>query len=333
MKIITWNLMNLGPDRFNNVQKFKFGNTFLNYQLGNNVLDYITGFVLFTPRWQGLDIEITDSPADIFVVIELKTNAGGFGAATNSENTTDALNQLTNAMNIWIAANGDINQYQYQFLPTLITGNKETVGIIYNMRAVTPVGAPSVYNNTHTHDWILPRSPYGVEFTELANGETFHLVGIHAEPTGGGGDLHYKGPIDFCRELQYTLPADAPPTFFVGDFNCHPGRFYKEGEGDPEIYPFVELYNKGFSSDIPDGTLSSLKQKYNQAGYLNEAYDNAIMHPDPANPPVARVYDLIGKARNMGAPGNPPIAPANLKSVFNAYRKNISDHLPVVLEW
>ncbi|ASU33548.1 exonuclease/endonuclease/phosphatase family protein [Mucilaginibacter xinganensis] len=328
MKIVSWNLRNISLNKLGNA----FSPTFNAYGLGNNVLDYMVGLVMGTNRWNAIP-NLSTNPADVFVMIELKTGGSQKGRAV-SGNCLPALNAVTAALNTLVGLRypGNPNPpYQYNYAVPLVIGRNETVGIIFNTVSLALV-ATNAFRNTTNNNWINPRSPFGAQFRIIANNAVFQVVGLHAPPPKGGAALKYRPPIDYCRLLPTTAPAALANTFFMGDFNCNPGSTYTNG-GGAAVSPFTGL--AGFTTQIPNGTLSSVRTKVANAyappaNYLSDAYDN-IIYNDPI--PVANVHqlvvDTIGGARNMNVV---PIVYANLTGVLNAYNK-VSDHLPVAMEW
>jgi hypothetical protein len=357
MKIVSWNLKNIGQNKLNN----QFNAGYLAYGLGNNVLDFMMGLVMGSDRWNAV-AGLSTTPADVFTVIELKTGGQrkGFGVTGTCLPT---LNAIVNAMNLSaLTRYGNNNTYSYTYVVPpvlantngpLVTGYHETVGFIYNTVSLTYRTADTLVNDT-TGNYILPRTPYGCQFEFVATPGTFmQLIGIHAPPPKGSQATRLRPPIDYCRYLPTSSDgvnnyANMANTMFMGDFNCNPGSSYVSAKRDIHgnnfiIRPFPQLYANGYDSLIPNGTLSSVKTRvaagavppYPQTAYLSDAYDNIIL-----NGPAAAlgggsnelVVNMIGESRNMNAVGTPNLLNTNLRALVNAFN-TVSDHLPVVIEW
>lgn len=335
MKIVSWNLKNIGQSKLSN----NFSVTFNAYGLGNDVLDYISGLVMGANRWNAIP-GLSTNPADIFVMIELKTSGNQKGKAVGGtclptlNDVTARLNTLSNLRypnpnppNPWTPP------YVYSYIVPVIVGYHETVGIIYNTRTLQVVSASAFRNNTN-QNWINPRTPYGALFKILANNNTFQVIGIHAPPPKGAPALKYRPPIDYCRQLTTIQPAAMSSTYFMGDFNCNPASSYTNGNGQV-LQPFTNL--NGYKTFIANGTLSSVRTKIASgltppANYLSDAYDNIIFNANLNQGNTGQlVVDMIGNARNMNANPIVVIPVNNPSAVLNAYNK-VSDHLPVVIE-
>lgn len=331
MKIVSWNLRNISLNKLGNA----FSPTFNAYGLGNNVLDYVSALVMGAARWNAIP-NLTTNPADIFVMIELKTGGSQKGQAV-SGNCLPALNAVVAALNTLVGIRYPNNQnppYQYAYATPLVIGRNETVGIIYNTVSVKLLSA-TAFRNYNNQKWINPRSPFGAMFQVKANNVAFQVVGLHAPPPKGAAALKYRPPIDYCVQLPTTIPAGMANSFFMGDFNCNPASTYTNGAGTV-VAPFTGL--PAYVTQIPNGTLSSVRVKVASANpapanYLSDAFDN-IIYNDPI--PVANVQqlvvDTIGGARNMNVVPIVNIPNANLTGVLNAYNR-VSDHLPVAMEW
>jgi hypothetical protein len=276
------------------------------------------------------------------VVIELKTGGYAKGAAV-SGNCYPTLVNLTNAMNAAIGTmNYDAADYDFGYVePIYVTGLHETVGFIYNKKALTPTGA-AVERDTATNTYLPGRTPLVATFSVVGKtGVSLQFSGIHdPPPDSSGAATRLRPPIDYCVRLANTPAAGKPNTFFLGDFNCNPADFYTNGAGQ-NIYPFTNLYAAGFGTELPNGTLSSVRRaidrsKAGQAQYLNAAYDNVIYHVTKSNPNVAvqdeEVPDLIGEAKNANVDPPVPLYPDRGTATLNAYNA-VSDHLPVIIDF
>jgi hypothetical protein len=334
MKIISWNLKNIGQSKLTNT----FGQAFNAFGLGNNVVDYISGLVMGTSRWDAVP-GLTTNPADVFVVIELKTGGNQKGKAV-SGTCIPTLNDIVAKLNtlVGIRYPGNLNPpYHYNYVIPLIVGYHETVGIIFNDKALTFVGANAFRNSTN-NTWINPRTPYGAQLKQNATNANFQVVGIHAPPPKGADGIKFRPPIDYSNLLQNITPAGLVNTFIMGDYNCNPASRYTNGFGN-QIAPFQGLLGVNFRTFIPNGTLSSVRTKPANAlappaNYLNDAYDNLIFYVPTLLPASTSeiVVDMIGQSRDLSKPTKPNISTTNLVALVNAYNK-VSDHMPVVIEW
>jgi hypothetical protein len=332
MKIVSWNLKNIGQTKLSNA----FATTFNGYGLGNTVLDYITGLVMGRARWNAVT-NLSTNPADVFVVIELKTGGNQKGKAI-SGTCIPTLNAIKNALNTLVGVlypNNTNPPYTYDYVVPQVTGYHETVGILYNTKKMKVLSAQA-FRDHATQKWINPRTPYGALFQILNSTDAFQVVGIHAPPPKGSDGVKYRPPIDYCTTLPGVSPATMDDTFFMGDFNCNPGSYYVKNVtgGTAKVYPFTGLSKYG--TLIANGTLSSVRTKPANsqtppANYLSDAYDN-ILYNASLQSAEELVVDMIGQARNMNATGTPLLVNTNLLALVNAYNK-VSDHLPVVIEW
>jgi hypothetical protein len=341
MKIVGWNLLNVGNTKLGKA----FTPGFAALGLGNTIMDYITGLVMGNAVWNNLGI--TNLPADVFVIIELKTG-GSFKGGAVSGTCIPTLTTIVNALNVYAVANGHAATHQYAFATPLITGHHESVGVVYNTMVFNPA-PPTQTLRDNLGNNLNPRTPFMATLTQIVGGGVFEIVGIHAPPKGGGGvNVQYKPPVDFVRrmgtitELDATLPMNPPDYFVMGDYNCNPTSTYTNGLG-AVISGFGQLIAWGYNSLIPNGTLTSLRTGVNgaflpPANYLSDSYDNLLYNFDvpPVGPINERVLDLIANARNFNPPPPtvPPVAayPGNLVMVLNNNRK-VSDHLPFVIEF
>ncbi|MCB0628204.1 MAG: hypothetical protein R2824_25585 [Saprospiraceae bacterium] len=338
MKIVSWNLKNIGYSKLQN----KFSTTFSSYGLGGNVLSYITNLVMGSGNWNNIT-NLSTNPADVFVVIELKTGGNQKGK-TISGTCLPTLTAIRDAMNLASNARyGNLDSFKYAYATPVITGYHETVGVIYNTVTLN-LQSFYVFRNNTNQKWINPRTPGGAQFQVKADSSTFQVVGIHAPPPKGGNpDLKYKPPIQYCNVLQTINPATMSNTFYMGDFNCNPDSTYEKNSGGMliDVEPFTDLFSTGYKTNIPNGTLSSVRNKLasgqtGQSQYLNDAYDNIIFNKSLTTGNSAEtVVDMIGNARNMNATGTPIVfgsSPATSRSILSMFNK-VSDHLPVVIEW
>jgi hypothetical protein len=333
MKIVSWNLRNIGQTKLANA----FSPAFNAFGLGNNVLDYMVGLVMGRPRWNAV-AGLSTNPADIFVVIELKTGGTGKGQGI-SGTCLPTLNGIRTAMNTMVGQiyPGNPNPpYVYNYIVPQIVGYHETVGILYNTQRLNVLSAQA-FRDHATQKWINPRTPYGALFQVIGSPDSFQVVGIHAPPPKGGAGVKYRPPIEYCVKLPGIAPAGMANTFIMGDFNCNPASFYVKNipGGTQNVFPFAGL--PAYATLIPNGTLSSVRTKLANgmpppSNYLSDAYDNIIYNAALPVGGQELVVDLIGQARNMNFLGFPPLVATNPVALINAYNK-VSDHMPVVIEW
>lgn len=334
MKIISWNLKNLGQTKLGNA----FTPTYSAYGLGGNVGTFITNLVTGSPVWNNI-ANLSTNPADVFVVIELKTGGSNKGTAVGGT-CIPTLTLLRNAMNQAVNARlGNNLNYLYNFAIPLVCGRHETVGVIFNTRVLNLVGF-TVFRNLTNNNWINPRTPGGAQLTDIASGNNFQVIGIHAPPPKGAANIKYRPPIQYSNLLQHTTPTGLANTFFMGDFNCNPNSTYVlNAHGGPvNVGPFQNM--PGFGTRLPTPTLSSVRTKITNnfpppASYLNDAYDNIWFNTAvPVGTPQI-VPDMIGNARNMNVIGTPVVFganPATSAAIVRAFNM-VSDHLPVVIEF
>lgn len=334
MKIVSWNLKNIGYRKLFNT----FSQKFIDFELGNDVGDYIARLVMADACWDNLP-NYTQDPADIFVVIELKTGGKrkGYQAMGTCAPTLDELVSRLNTMAEEMYPNAMVPPYVYDYEMPEVVGFHETVGVIYNTESLTYVGSGAV-RNTQTNNWINPRTPFYAEFTTIgANPYTFRVVGIHAPPPSGGDGVRYRPPIQFCVQLPNIQAAGQANTFIMGDFNCNPASSYvlQGNNGNVNVFPFANL--NGFGTLIANGTLSSVRTRPNNlvppANYLNDAYDNILYNMNMGGfNATETIGDLIGNARDMSDVNTPNVSVTNIRLLVNAYN-TVSDHLPVIIEW
>jgi hypothetical protein len=333
MKIVSWNLRNIGNTKLTNT----FTQKYLGFGLGNDVADYVAGLVMGSNRWNAVP-NLTTNPADIFIVIELKTGGKKKGGAV-SGTCIPTMNNLMARLTTMVGQRypGNPNPpYQYQYVTPQIIGYHEAVGIIFN-NASLQFNASAVLRNTQNNNWITPRSVFAAQFTVRANNTSFNVAGLHAPPPGGGGaNLKYRPPIDYSNVLHTTTAAAAANTFFMGDFNTDPTYTYTNGANQP-VHPFTNL--NGFRTFLTPVTLSSVRTNVNNAfnppaNYLSDAYDNIVFNVPALQQATTRqiVVDMIGQSRNMNGMNTPNVSGTNLKLLVNAYN-TVSDHMPVVIEF
>jgi hypothetical protein len=334
MKVISWNLKNISANKLKN----KFQPLFQSYGLGNNVLGYIVNVVMGADQWEDV---ISPAPADLFVVIELKTGGSAKGAAV-SGNCYPTLDALKNALNAAVPTlNYDPQEYDFDYVnPIYVTGQHETVGFIYNKKALTPTGT-AVERDTSNNAYLPGRTPLVATFDVVGKaGVSLRFSGIHDPPPSGAAAVRMRPPINYCVRLVNTPSAKVVNTFFLGDFNCQPSDNYINGKGNI-IYPFADLYAVGYGTELPDDTLTSVRRKLvstnpGESAYLNAAYDNNIYHVSTANPNVVvgdeEVPDLIGEAKDMTFDPPSALYPTNGRATLNAYNA-VSDHLPVIIDF
>lgn len=328
MKIISWNLKNIGPAKLTR----DFAASYSAFGLGGNVLNYITKVVTGDPAWSNLE---STKPADIFVVVELKTGGKTKGDPGNSSCLV-VLPTLVNALNSVVAARQDVsNDYLYRSVTPLVTGFHETIGIIYNSKSLT-LKSSGILPDLTTNAEFIPRVPFGAQFELVAQaGTSIYVAGIHSPPPEGNSRLKYRKPINYNRLLANVAYAGTTNAFFAGDFNCNPASSYMSDTG-AAVFPFSNIPT--FITRLPNGTLSSVRQKLNTAkpapaSYLSDSFDNIICNYALPATATEVVPDLIGNARNMNAAGTPGVFAANQETVFTAYSKNVSDHLPIITEF
>lgn len=314
MKIISWNMRNLGTTKLTNT----FTNTFQALGLGNNVQSYMINVVMGSQAWTNINPAV---PADIFVIIELKCGGNRKGYAATGA-AVPVLQAVTGAMNT-VVANTQAYQgnYQYSYVNPLIVGRHEAVGIIYNTKALT-LNQRGVLRDNNLR-LINPRSPFWARFTHN-NGTVFNVIGIHAPPPSGGANVRYRNPINFARKVSTVPDLVNANTMVMGDYNCAPNSVYNSGQGN------VGWTFNGYQTNIPNGTLTSVRKKVAKgqtppANYLSGPYDNLLRNFN-GNNITQGVLDTIGNARNVNT--NPPSPPGTLAMVLNNYNK-VSDHLPL----
>lgn len=326
LKIISWNLKNVSANKLDNTFQPKFRS----YGLGDNVLGYIVNVVMGAAnQWKGV---VSQTPADLFVVIELKTGGSKKGDAVSGQ-CVPTLTKIVNAMNTY-ATNAKLN-YTYDAAIPLVTGQHETVGFIFNTKVLTLVKV-EVEKDTVSASYLPGRTPLVATFSLVAQPlDTIRFSGIHDPPPSGAADVRMRPPIDYCVRLVNTPSANIKNTLFLGDFNCQPSDYYtKKGA---KVYPFANLVPIGYGTRLPNNSLSSVRRRLDPEemgpdAYLSAAYDNIIFWMPGTVPSDEYVPDLIGNAKNVNAMPVEALYPTNGRAVLNAYN-TVSDHLPVLIEF
>ncbi|HTF03644.1 MAG TPA: hypothetical protein VK826_06435 [Bacteroidia bacterium] len=327
MKIVSWNLRNIGPDKLTR----QFPAAYSAFGLGGNVLDYITKVVTGNAAWSNIQ---SARPADIFVIIELRTGGQDKGA-DGSNGCLVVLPSISNALNSAVAARADVRgSYSYKWVKPLVTGFRETIGIIYNEKALTLKTSEILTDLIHDTP-LSPRTPFAAEFALVSNPATsLYVAGIHSPPPKGTSGLKYRDPINYNRLLINTGCSGQPGVFFAGDFNCTPSSSFPDASGNP-VKSFTNIPT--FGTLLADGTksslLSNLDDSQQPAAYLSAAYDNIIYNFTAPASSTEIVADLIGNARDMNSADTHTVFAANEELVFDTYRDTLSDHLPVIAEF
>jgi hypothetical protein len=317
MKIISWNLKNIGQTKLAN----PINGNIAAAGYGNTVLDFMMRVVMGGGIWAGVNSLV---PADIFLVIELKS--GGHNKSQAAFGTaTPTITAITQAMNVVAAAfpfpaNA---HYHYTFVNPLITGHHECVGVIFNDRLLTYVASGVLRDNMNRY--LNPRSPFYTSFTLNATAQPLNVIGIHAPPPQGALAVRYKNPISFCVKLPtipFVMQALPQETCIGGDFNCDPTSVWVNN--GVATSPFTNL--AGYATGLPNNTLTSVRKKLDnsQPGpgrYLGAAYDN-LLYKLTAAPNGEYTMDLIGNVNALGV---------GLLAKLNSYWV-VSDHLPVAME-
>lgn len=323
MKIMFWNLLNLGNTKLN--KALSQGVIGAN-GMGNNILDYIVGISTGQAVWQGATSTV---PADVFVIVELKSGGTMKGNAGNGA-CLQVLPRVVQAMNALV----NPQHYVYASVPPLVIGRHEVVGVVYNTLALNaPQG--SVVRNVQ-NNFLGPRTPFLVQFNQIATNTPLNIVGIHgptSNPTSGDfrNAVVYTNQLAACPAIrqQGNIPKHA--TYIGGDFNVDPLNSYALGNNNKKkkIPAFSDLKVGNYVITLANGTLTSLRMGLNNnypapENYLSQPYDNIPFLKPNLNPlpPVSRV-DIIGDA---------PTYQNHQQATFNAARK-VSDHLPITIEW
>lgn len=335
MKVVSWNMKNVSLKKLSN----KFSSTIGSYGLGNCVGDYMLNLVMGSSAWSNI-ANLSGNPADIFVIIELKSGGNKKGMSVSGQ-CLPTLNNIVTNMNKRAKALKVESNYDYGYAPPLVNGYHETVGVIYNKKKFS-VETFKVFRDESTNKYFGKKAPAGVLLKKVGTTNGFQVIGIHAPPPKGtSGDQQFREPIQFSNQLQTIAPAGMDDSFFMGDFNCNPANTYVSGTGASAktVTAFQGMLTGGgkFKTDIPNGTLSSVRQTYMSnldppASYLSGAYDNMIYNK--GNTTYEIVVDMIGNARNINAVGKPVMfgtSNPTSRAILNAFNQ-VSDHLPVVYE-
>lgn len=325
MKIIAWNLKNIGRSKLT----YELTQPVVKAGYGNNVLDYITKVATADTLWSKSGV--VTAPADIFVIIELKSGGDAKGSAVSGA-AAPVLTSISNGMNTiastWGSSSPFSGKYHWSFVTPLVTGYHECVGLIYNDKALTYDGKSSVVLKDVGDKYLGPRTPWAAKLTFAGTTNSLVVVGIHAPPPGSGGN-GFKDPVSFAVRLS-TISAIAQATAnkqavgIMGDFNCTTTDSYQGLAG--KISPFTTLFKTyGYSNQIDSTALTSLRatldnENMKPDNYLSGAYDNILVNFTGG---TGSALDLIG---------NSAIYDTNLKAVFNNYWK-VSDHMPVLSGW
>ncbi len=318
-----WNIFKLGSSKLKNKMNQA---VIANNGLGNTALDYIVKVATGNAVWVNAT---TTTPVDVLVIVEL-ISGGATKGAPGTGSCLRSLNAIKAALNGTTTA-----AYRYAYVPPLVTGFHETVGVLYNNKSLTYVNSAAMRNTSNA--FLLPRTPLWAQFNVIgANpARVLNIVGIHG-PTSVPASLDYKDSVSYTNQLglvgQLNQAALNPKqdTCIGGDFNCDPLNSYKSGNGSKgaKITAFTDLTGSyGYVITLANGTLTSIRDamdntKTPPANYLSEPYDNIVFRlpSQMVNPPVNRV-NLIGQA---------PVFATNAVASFNAAR-SISDHLPLTI--
>ncbi|MGJ8677870.1 MAG: hypothetical protein ACSHX0_10160 [Akkermansiaceae bacterium] len=361
MKIITWHLDKLNADKIGPDAKASSRLDYFNTAgLGGNILSFITKVVSGDEAWSNLWTSgLTAAPADILVVIGVVS--GGQAKGTTASGSSDIVLPILKAA--LSAATGK----SYDYIPPLVTGYRECVGILYNTETLSYDKKSSGVLKKTTEDkgtFLLPRSPFWARLTDKASSKALNIIGIHAPPPKGKDDTEYQKPIQYCNSLndvervtQKELKSDQERTLVLGDFNCSPVASYKstEEKGNEakkvSHLPFTELFKTyDYGTKLPSvpptptppppkvkpENLTTLRKsldtsKTPPASYLDRAHDNILYSHLGTISLSSKVLNLIGEARNMNQANTPPLDPTH--SFTLAEYAKISSHLPVVLEF
>jgi hypothetical protein len=358
MKIISWNLCNIGMTKINGTNQINNILKAANY--GNSVLDFIIRVVMGNTVWGAIN---TPRPADVFIIIELTglAKADTVGKAA-SGNARQILAQIVSAMD---AASPNPANYKYDFVPPISIASgtkKESIGIIFNKILFSQPSTPTPGSPG------LPASGYGLVLNSLgksiatggddrcspffadlviptsspvtALGNLLRVIGVHAPPLGKRGvDYEFRPPISYSERLvncANVIQTPGPPIFVVGDFNCCPTSYYLD-LGKNKVKPFEGLLTPptgpvtwtAYSTALPAGALTSVRDSVDtalagQAQYLSKSYDNIFYsRMVPPAPNTETALDLIGSFT---------VAGVGLTASLDSYRK-VSNHIPVVAEW
>lgn len=340
MKIICWNLRNIGGPKLTGADN-TLSPDLAALNLGSTLLEYIVKVVTGDPVWSNATngdqttCLTSNTPADIFVIIELKSGDGGKGRRARG-GCQVVLPTITNALNV-----ATDNNYDYTFMntkenPLPITGKRECVGVIYNQRKLTYHSSKVLRDDRA--NYLRPKTPFLIKFLTVDNNDFLTIVGLHAPPLGGAPSPN-KPPIDYCIQLSTCPDLEEDENILImGDFNCSPDSFYYYNQ-TMKRFPFDSLKDEYFENDLPTPTLTSVKTELDDtfdapANYLSMPYDNIFYKSSMFAGVETKVLDTIGKARNMIDPANPvDLTNDQLSAMVEEYFSKFSDHLPIQIEF
>jgi hypothetical protein len=315
LKIIFWNIKFFGSTKLegDTNQTAKEGG------LGNTYQDYIVKVVMGDEKWKKATSEV---PADIFIIVELKS--GGSAKGNEGYGACDrVLPKLVASMN------ETEPMRDYDFVPPLLVGWNEVVGVIYDKNSLILDSSEAMQNASG--EYLRSRTPFRAEFTVKATSKKLNVVGIHG-PTSTPPN-EYRTAVEYTNALADVnginqAGARNYDLCVGGDFNCCPNNYYVLSAGtkhERDVYAFEVLSTKyGYKTTLPTPTPTSLKNAISNHEYLSQPYDNIIFQmPSQVDAPPVAVIDLIGKA---------PTWPAAEVGTFNVMR-DLSDHLPMSIEY
>jgi len=321
MKIMFWNIFKLGSSKLGN--KMNAGIIAAN-GLGNNIQDYMVKVATGNAVWNAAT---SATPVDVFVIIELvsggnKKDSNGFGACIR------VLKALKASMNAVTAPN--VN-YSYDYAAPKLIGNKECVGVIYNIRKLTAVSTSSVRNTAN--NFLLPRTAFWARFTQVGTLplRPMNIVGIHGPTSMPGVDytdaITFTNALNTVAQLNQSAINPKEDTCIGGDYNVDPLNSYvkQANTKKTKIFAFNDLTAQAnYKITLPNGTQTSLRNSITGGIYLSQPYDNIVFQlPLQIPAPTVRRVDVVGNA---------PIFGANQVAVFNAARA-VSDHLPLTIAY
>jgi len=143
---------------------------------------------------------------------------------------------------------------------------------------------------------LFYREPFIARFREKKTKKLFYIANYHSRK-------HSDRPQEeIIHLIDYSERWGSPYVLIAGDFNVT--------ENDKVWIPF---YNKGFQSALKN-TKTTLKQKCNDAIYLNHSIDN-IFYTPRVKRHQAQAIDFVETCENLQA------------------ARSISDHLPIFIEF
>jgi hypothetical protein len=328
MKIMFWNIFKLGSGK---LKKAMSQVPIAANGMGNTVEDYITKIALGDAVWSAAG---SATPVDALVIIEL-VSGGGSKGQPGTGSCLRTLNALKGAMNTAATAKKLSPMPTYDFVSPNITGRRETVGILYNTKALTLSGSAVAMRDTSSN-FLSDRTPLWAKFNLVSGNTVLNLIGIHG-PTSQPSASDYTKAVAFTNRLgdvaQIAQSGFKPvqATLIGGDYNCDGKNTYNSGNGNKRVLRTafnVLTTTCKYSVPLASGTKTSLLRNADQSttppGYLSQPYDNIVcILPGQTTMPPVKVVDLCAGA---------PIWTTNGVAVFNAARKT-SDHLPVTIEW